>query len=125
MSNSRFNKARLTAAFIWSVIIFALLTMRPPAEMSGVIIPGLDKIAHIGVFGMMSFLFLRSIIFKPTKKDYFTVIVICSLYGFLLECIQALPFTGRDFDIFDIIANIIGANIAATFFYILNQEKHD
>lgn len=78
-----------------------------------------DKLVHTGIFGLMSFLFswplLKSGLNKKQHQHYFLKIAIAvSIWGFAAELIQKYWVPGRSYDIFDWIADTIGA-IAAFF----------
>lgn len=109
-------------AHLWALIVLALMIMRPPSEMSDFSIRGLDKIAHFGVFGLMAFLYALAYVPSSKKSLPWLVMLSVAFYGIILECLQSLSFTQRDFDIFDIIANIIGA-LAGGLFYSIYKSK--
>ena len=102
-------------AVTWTLIIFILLAL--PGNMlpneSHFSIPQLDKIVHIVLFG--SFVFLWSFYFSTKNADakllgkYLRVTVIACLYGIAMEVIQKYFIPNRDFDLYDIAADIVGA----------------
>jgi VanZ family protein len=103
----------------WSTIILILLTL--PGSMlpdeSSFKIPNFDKLVHISLFGgfvlLWGFYFSKKI--KTQKKllvVFFRIFVIGCLYGTSTEFIQKYFIPSRDFDIADILADIVGAAIA-------------
>lgn len=90
---------------IWMIIVLVLSTMPSSAvsKASFLGIPNLDKIAHFVMYFI--FALLASLAFKLTNWQIF-FLVFC--YGLLMECVQHYFLTNRYFEIFDIIANIIG-----------------
>jgi VanZ family protein len=72
-----------------------------------------DKLIHICIFGFLVFMFCRPIRIKGflneliTKIYLFIAIAFC-LYGILIEFIQKWFIPGRGFELFDIVADIIG-----------------
>ena len=70
-----------------------------------------DKLAHIFVYAVQVFLFLRGfhLTNKLTRKISFFVVLGTILYGISLEIVQYAFFEDRFFEVFDIIANIIGS----------------
>jgi VanZ family protein len=103
-------------ALLWSIIIFILLAL--PGNMlpneNHLAIPNLDKYVHIVLFG--TFVFLWSLYFasKNEKKAFpirksLTVLIIACLYGTAMEYVQKYFIPNRDFDIYDIAADVVGA----------------
>jgi VanZ family protein len=103
-------------ALLWSIIIFILLAL--PGNMlpneNHLAIPNLDKYVHIVLFG--TFVFLWSLYFasKNEKKAFpirksLTVFIIACLYGTAMEYVQKYFIPNRDFDIYDIAADVVGA----------------
>ncbi len=103
-------------ALLWSIVIFVLLAL--PGNMlpneNRLAIPNLDKYVHIILFG--TFVFLWSFYFatKAYNKNYpirksLTILIIACLYGTAMEYVQKYFIPYRDFDIYDITADIAGA----------------
>jgi VanZ family protein len=103
-------------ALSWSLLIFILLTI--PGKMlpdeNQLTIPNLDKLVHIILFGC--FVFLWSFYFARRKdlqnrlnKKLFRVFLIACFFGIAMEFVQKYFIPNRDFDIYDIAADIIGA----------------
>jgi VanZ family protein len=106
---------RITAQF-WTIFIFILLALpgKMLPEENHMAIPFLDKYVHMILFG--SFVFLWSFYYaaKPNPENYthrrFTLIlVIACLYGIGMEFIQKYFIPNRDFELYDIAADIAGA----------------
>ena len=102
----------------WGLMIIILLTVpsssfKSPASFF--LFTHLDKLIHFGLFGIQYILVAKATN-KPishTSKEVL-LIYVC-LYAVFTECLQ-LYLKERSFDIFDIIANIMGASIAYLFF---------
>jgi VanZ family protein len=103
-------------ALLWTIFIFILLSL--PGSMlpneEHLAIPNLDKYVHVILFG--SFVFLWSFYYGVKKEKvknpgqrYVFILVIACLYGIAMEYIQKYFIPNRDFDIFDITADIAGA----------------
>jgi VanZ family protein len=102
-------------AVVWTLFIFILLAL--PGKMlpneNHFSIPQLDKMVHIILFG--SFVFLWSFYYstKESKEiqmgKYLRITIIACLYGFTMEVIQKYFIPNRDFDIYDIAADVAGA----------------
>jgi len=104
---------------LWTFII-AFLCFMPgsliPNE-GGFSIPNFDKMVHAGMFG--GFVFLWSLYLSNKIADvsrllrlFFLVFVIANAYGIGSEFVQKCCIPLRDFDLADIIADMIGTGIA-------------
>jgi VanZ family protein len=103
-------------ALTWTLLIFILLSL--PGKMlpneDHLNIPQLDKFVHIILFG--SFVFLWSFYFalkqeknnNPNKR-FIRILIIACVYGIAMEYVQKYFIPNRDFDMYDIAADIIGA----------------
>jgi len=104
-------------AFIWALIILALLWL-PPSEIGAsdaLLFPGVDKLIHAFLFATLYILSAKAHgeqNFNTSKRVLLTYVII---YAVFTELIQ-LCLSERSFEIFDIIANIMGASIAYLFF---------
>jgi VanZ family protein len=85
---------------------------RPASLLSSIPI---DKLIHFGLFGIQYILVAKATnkFISHTSKEVL-LIYVC-VYAVFTECLQ-LFLKERSFDIFDIIANIMGASIAYLFF---------
>jgi VanZ family protein len=103
-------------ALLWTIFIFILLAlpgkMLPSEEHT--FIPNLDKFVHVFLFG--SFVFLWSFYYAAKKergpsynKIFFRIFIIACLYGIGMEFVQKYFIPNRDFDIYDIAADVGGA----------------
>lgn len=67
------------------------------------LIPYFDKIVHFGIFGILGL-----IITLQKKSAEYKTLIICALYGIIIEIIQYfLPW--RSFEIMDMIFDTLGA----------------
>lgn len=122
---------RFWPSLLWALIIL-ILTGTP-----GKYIPefvgfwdwiGPDKFVHLFIFGTLSFL-----IFYNLRDQYLTagkhsIIVILVLgitiaYAFLTEILQATVFIGRDGNVYDFMANTVGAVAGWLVFCIRFRKK--
>ncbi len=79
-----------------------------------------DKIAHFGAYAFFAVLLSFSIGRASTGKRAATAATVAALFGVLMECLQAIAGTGRDFDPVDMAANLIGALLGAAIFLLLH-----
>jgi VanZ family protein len=103
-------------ALIWTIIIFILLAL--PGNLlpneNHFSIPNLDKYVHIILFG--SFVFLWSFYYSAKQeknnnsyRQSVVILIVACLYGIAMEYVQKYFIPNRDFDIYDIAADIVGA----------------
>lgn len=82
----------------------------------------LDKVAHFAVYGVLAGL----LVLNQSKtmgglfgiRDLVYIILICTIYGAILEAMQYFFLSDRFFEIPDIIANIIGSIAGTVFVYL-------
>lgn len=79
-----------------------------------------DKWVHAGLFAILTFLFIypltRSDLSQALQKNMAIKIVLAAvIWGLATECIQKFFVPGRDFDIFDWMAD--GAGVLAAYIY--------
>ncbi len=113
---SRLIQSRWTAIG-WTMIIFLLMIMPTDNIPSQGLfdIAHLDKLVHMILFGGFVWLWYFTLT-KNQKSIPHSVVLkkvffISSFYGISMEFVQYF-FTARSFDIWDIVADIIGAGIA-------------
>lgn len=122
---------KLWPALVWAAVILILTGL--PGDAFPEIIDfwdwlGPDKLVHVFMFGTLSFLIFYSLRkqYRKSKQRYMYVLVILGVtlaYGLLTEVLQANVFVGRDGNIFDFIANSIGALTGWLAFVIMDQKK--
>lgn len=109
------NIRRAFWVFFIAAIIFVCSSI-PNIEVSNTQIPYLDKIAHILIYGLFSTLIFRNKLFlKRGYKGAILTVFLSTVYGISDEYHQ--HFTGRDCDIYDIIADFCGS-LVAVFLYM-------
>lgn len=106
------------------VILYLTLAQKPLPDNDLGEIPGLDKLVHAIMFGGLALCIIvdtwrRRALNKhdfatlPSKKLLVWSAIIASLFGAAIEITQQAMGNGRSADIFDLIADIAGACIAA------------
>jgi VanZ family protein len=94
------------AALIWTLVV-AFLTLLPGKDLPEISIVNFDKVAHLGVFAILEFLYLRWI-----GKRYLWITAACIIYGGLLEVLQGAFYVDRYADIWDFVFNGLGCIVA-------------
>lgn len=107
----------LIPAFLWSIAIF-LLSIGDGVQLpeSGI---ALDKVGHFAAYFVLNVLVVWGF-WKSNEISWrgFLWISFASIfYGFGLEVVQLLFFPHRYFELWDILANIIGVFVSLPVFY--------
>jgi VanZ family protein len=87
-----------------------------------------DKIVHIGIFAILSFLIMQGLIkqYLESKRRYLFVTAAVGfslVYGLLTEVLQANVFIGRDGNLYDFLADSAGAFCGWLIFSYVNKKK--
>jgi len=115
--------------FIWAIFI-AFATLTPGESMPEVNFwdfANADKLAHFGVFAVLSFLMIRGFSLKSSlfglknKKIIFTI-VITIMYGGLIEYAQSF-IPGRSIEFNDMLANGFGSAIGVFVYLFLKKNN--
>jgi VanZ family protein len=115
-------------AFIWGVLIF-IGSAIPGDSLNGVKfinISGFDKIVHFTWYFVLCLFILAGAKKQIEKLKIWQIVLIamsCFFYGGLLEVLQGTVFNKRSQDIYDFIANCLGALIASFIFSWLIKRK--
>ncbi|MCD4772628.1 MAG: VanZ family protein [Bacteroidales bacterium] len=90
---------------------------------------GPDKIIHLFIYGVFGYLlqsgFTRQ--FSEKKKRYYVILSSFGLgiiFGAITEVLQFYIFIGRNGNIFDFLANIIGCIIGISIYYLMFSKKN-
>lgn len=111
---------------IWAIIILILSSI--PGSDVGKIkflnIPYMDKLAHLGLYFILCFLFVfeehkNSITGNSNKQIILFILLACISYGIIMEFLQNWLFKERSAEFWDIVANSLGSFLAIPFFYSL------
>lgn len=103
---------------IWMITIFVLSSF-PGSVLPRFFFPGLDKIVHVVLYGVLAFLWYRSLRIKALYR----LIIVC-LIGFvygLIDEIHQLYVPLRYFDAYDLLADCIGTILGG--FACLGADK--
>ncbi len=97
---------------LWALAI-AIVSLMPAPRIPEVEIDYADKVVHVFVYMVLTILLIWASHKKNEKKTipYTTLFVILassSVYGLIMEILQFTITTGRNFEIPDIMANIVG-----------------
>lgn len=78
--------------------------------------PNFDKLVHVGLFGGFVFLWnlylsRRPLGFRQLLTGFFCFYMLSNAYGIGMEYVQKYWIPGRDYDLGDIIADMLGAGL--------------
>lgn len=80
----------------------------------------IDKVVHFGIFFMFMFLWLSYLYQRNdgqlSMRSIIIVFLIAAVYGIVIEVFQELFTASRTFDVFDILADIVGSLVGILFF---------
>ena len=112
---------------LWWFLLIFIVSHVPGGQLPEKIVLGLDKLIHLGLYMVLSFLFLvgegKRINENFYKSHYqFVAVGISVLLGVGLEFYQLLIAEGRNFDMGDIIANTVGVLLGWLCFTILYKS---
>lgn len=118
---------------IWLLIVF-LLTGLPGTSFPNIISfsdwlkP--DKVVHLLLFGIFVFLFARGLTKQyPTSNSRYIIIsslIIGIFAGGLTELMQKFVFIGRNGNMYDFYADVIGCIIGILVFkFVFRKKKHE
>ncbi len=120
----------------WRAIVWALFIL-VITGIPGSYIPGIttfwdwlqpDKIVHVFIFAVLSFAILygvRSQYYQSKHRYYYAVIAVGSTatYGLLTEVLQHYIFIGRHGNVYDVLADCVGALTGWLLFIWVNRKK--
>jgi len=114
----------LFSAIFWTGVIL-FLSLENAKNIPAINIPYLDKVIHSGfhfVFTILWFLYLKKKFISVNKVQllFFTIIASFVL-GIAIELMQQYFTTTRNADVFDILANLFGAFLAAVSIILVNS----
>lgn len=110
----------LPTIFIAGAIFFASSISDPPVLIN---MTGSDKLLHIFAFIPLGFFMHRAVNVYSFERTRFNIIlsfILCSIYGFTDEIHQAFV-PGRNSDINDIWADLIGSILGIAIFYVVHK----
>ena len=107
---------RWLPVLLWIAVILGLSSI-PSLGTSRQLLPGIDKLVHMGVYSVLGFLFSRAAWRMPVRVAW-KVVLPAALFGLLVGSAdewyqRSVP--GRDSDPLDAVADIIGASLGGLF----------
>jgi len=104
-------------------VVVAYFSLTPSYQTSTYkLFPGEDKLAHFLMYAMTAFLLGKYFSDKKRWK-WISIFLLAAGYGYLMEILQEWMNLGRQFDIYDILANIFGSLSGTMLIYMLYKLK--
>ncbi len=115
------KKTSILLAIGWFIITTILLCIpgKKLPKVSWLQIPHFDKLVHIFIFAVLSYLFCRA----TNRKRFLLVAFICTCYGTAMEFVQENWIPNRSFDVLDIAADTVGSFAAILLLIYFNNLK--
>ncbi len=114
-------------AYLWAILATFLCGTNGNniAQFSITNLIGIDKLAHMLLFGTETFLIAIAAKKLDANKNslyiIFSAFLIGTVFGIIIEILQATIFTNRSFDYLDMLANTIGCALA----WLILIRKHN
>ena len=91
-----------------------VLCLMPGKDLPSISLFQADKLGHFGVYLVLAFLMWfgwrrQTSLTWLHQQAFIKILLITSSYGFVVEILQHLLTTDRHFDLYDALANAIGA----------------
>ena len=100
---------------LWIAVILGLSSIPSPGP-SRQLFPGIDKLVHMGEYSVLGFLFARAI--RVPLWAAWRAVLPAAMFGLLIgsadESYQ-MSVPGRDSDLLDVAADVIGASLGGLF----------
>jgi len=104
---------------VWSALITTFSSI-PSLNLNPSPIIGTDKIAHFTEYFIFSLLFIK--LHKDSRKGLLNLIWL-ALFIPLLDELHQIPIPGRDFSIYDILADTLGFLVAIIIYAPIHASK--
>ena len=104
----------------WAILI-AVLSLVSFKSIAKDIVSGNDKFYHFVFYAIFAVLLKLSI---RNKKMNFFIICFVVIYGIIIEILQGVLTTTRESDLFDVLANTLGAIVGLIGFQYVKKQKN-
>jgi VanZ family protein len=103
-------------AVVWTgiTLYLSLISARSASKFNVWDFVGIDKLGHLVFYSLFSFLWCMGLARNTFNKK--NILIFSISFGVLMEICQLYLFNGRSFELYDILANIIGSFIGVILF---------
>ena len=100
-------------SILWAAFIF-VICMMPHRHIPNIVIPHLDKIVHTAVYCVLAMMMYAGWLWQTAfqalhVRTFIKVLIVCAAYGMLIEIMQGLFTADRSFELWDELADTVGA----------------
>jgi VanZ family protein len=105
------NKYALWLAILWTLFIL-LMCFKTPSTVTSISFVHADKIIHFVFYLVYTVLWYRFLLFRKitSRKGKLNLITTAIVLGILIEISQSFLTTTRHSDVWDVVANCLGAS---------------
>lgn len=101
-------------------LLVTVMMLIPTSGSSYINLPHSDKIFHIAIYGILFVVWAMSCkVDRNRRYLLWTIVVLLTLYGIIIELIQGEWIESRTSDIWDVIANSVGILLGMVIFHKL------
>lgn len=116
-----------TPAIIWGIFL-TVYTLLPAESLPKNLLDMNDKLLHLGIyFFSASLIYLGSVRYNfnnpPSNKHLLAIVMLCTLYGGLIELLQHYLVSNRHGEWLDFLANAFGAILSVLFWRLIQGRK--
>lgn len=110
------DRTYIIFAIIWTALVLylSLISARSAAKFNVWDFVGVDKLGHLVFYTIFAFLWCMGLTRGITDKK--NILFFSISFGVLMEICQLYLFNGRSFELYDIVANVIGSIIGVILF---------
>lgn len=127
------KKPRLTIllnyapAILWGIFL-TVYTLLPAESLPKDLLDMNDKLLHLGIyFFSASLIYLGSVRYNfnnpPSNTHLLAIVMLCTLYGGLIELLQHYLVSNRHGEWLDFLANAFGAILSVLFWRLVQGRK--
>ncbi len=117
------QKLRVTLSLIYLgiVIILSLMPSKDIPDISP--FNGFDKVVHLCLYLGFSWLLCWALHSEKRTYLYSLILLICVIWGIIMETFQLYMHFGRSFEWFDVISNTSGALTGILLYHLMTRKK--
>jgi VanZ family protein len=110
------DRTYIMLAIVWTgvTLYLSLISARSASKFNVWDFVGVDKLGHLVFYLIFSFLWCMALARNKTDKK--NILFFSISFGVLMEICQLYLFNGRSFELYDIVANVIGSIVGVILF---------